>query len=1016
MKKGVSSMKDLYGADADRLKTTSLLLLAFLLDEVEGALLRAQLNVGDLVGEGDAVVLVGVGQQLGAEGGGDVLGVARRLADHLGDGRAVGGVQSLVNLVEEVERSRVATLDGEDEREGHKRLLAAAELLQHVCLVALAGERHPDADACVLLDAALVGGIWLLGLRRLLVVLAALHHQRGLAMRHKLVEDLGKVLGHLLESALNCLVLLVVQHGDELLDLCVGLVLLALAGTQLFALLGEADVLIERFLVDVAELLQLLGDLGQLLVQLLGRDVLVHGKGLLRQRAELTDLAHALFLPLNEQRSLVEQDGHGLVGLLHLGRARALLLPHLVQLGADFLEVPLGLVGLGLDLVEPSLACCHGRLGVLEVRPLGRELVLKVSKLVLVSFSEQLSLPLQQIVLELRLERVLASLELCALLEGIDELSLQIIHLRLEIGQHFVLLRAEGRDKAGLHLSLEAFDLLLRRADRDLQILHELGLGRDALLREGHLCADRLDVALQLLKGRAELLTVRLDHGNVAEVARDCLVDALELLVQFAQGVHHAVQLGAVVGNLALARELGLVLVDKAALQRPLAAGLVALEGDAVHVVALGAVGGDRQRAADQRLAEDLVHDAAVGLVVLQAGDQRESLAVVVLIKLDRLWMRVDLVHRQKGHTAGHPLRVHDVQNMAGRGIRVDHHVENGVAGSDIHADVKGWFRGNQLDERAVHALDVRVLRQNSAHRVETLSDDFVAAVQLALLLLERLADFLALILNLLLLGPDRAAFVAQAISLGLQPRVVLALALHHLAARLHLVGALCDLLAEVGGLFLQLGQVLLGLAELPLLVLDDLADRVDLLLKKLVALLCRVELATTELLAHQVAASALAVLQATLGDRLLLDGSFKLRLHLLQALLRLGNAVLDVLQLGGDAALVALGIFGCHLQIAHSQLQRGALLQQLTPLLLNGLALGLHLVKDALSFDDLLLGRPNGCVALILVAVGGHGLLALVLSGDLQLLKVLAGVLQLLRVDRVLDGAAVLIQLLILR
>ena len=64
------------------------------------------------------------------ESGGDELGAVRQLVDHVGDGLPVHRVEGRVDLVEEVERRRVALLDGEDEGERHQRLLPAGELAE----------------------------------------------------------------------------------------------------------------------------------------------------------------------------------------------------------------------------------------------------------------------------------------------------------------------------------------------------------------------------------------------------------------------------------------------------------------------------------------------------------------------------------------------------------------------------------------------------------------------------------------------------------------------------------------------------------------------------------------------------------------------------------------------------------------------------------------------------------------------------------------------------------------------
>jgi hypothetical protein len=93
-----------------------------------------------------------------------------------------------------------------------------------------------------------------------------LHDQVGLATRHELAENLGEILRHLLERALNSLVLLVVKNFDELLDGRVSVVLVALAAGKSVALLREADVLVQSLLVHQAILgvLELLVGLRQL--------------------------------------------------------------------------------------------------------------------------------------------------------------------------------------------------------------------------------------------------------------------------------------------------------------------------------------------------------------------------------------------------------------------------------------------------------------------------------------------------------------------------------------------------------------------------------------------------------------------------------------------------------------------------------------------------------------------------------------------------------------------------------
>lgn len=67
------------------------------------------------------------------------------------DGLPVHGIQCLVDLVKQVERRRVALLDGEDERHGNQGLLPAGQLLHVPHLGVVAGEGDLDAHARELL-------------------------------------------------------------------------------------------------------------------------------------------------------------------------------------------------------------------------------------------------------------------------------------------------------------------------------------------------------------------------------------------------------------------------------------------------------------------------------------------------------------------------------------------------------------------------------------------------------------------------------------------------------------------------------------------------------------------------------------------------------------------------------------------------------------------------------------------------------------------------------------------------
>lgn len=58
----------------------------------------------------------------------------------------VVGIQGLIDLIEEIKRRRVASLDGEDQCQGHQGLLATGEL-RHLVLLACSAERHAHLHA-----------------------------------------------------------------------------------------------------------------------------------------------------------------------------------------------------------------------------------------------------------------------------------------------------------------------------------------------------------------------------------------------------------------------------------------------------------------------------------------------------------------------------------------------------------------------------------------------------------------------------------------------------------------------------------------------------------------------------------------------------------------------------------------------------------------------------------------------------------------------------------------------------
>lgn len=99
-------------------------------------------------------------------------------------------------------------------------------------------------------------------------MLALEHDEPSPAARDELLEDLGKVLRDLLESALDGLVLPCVEDVDELEDRLLRVVELLLPRKQLVALLREGRVLLVGLLVDVGEAFERLVHLAKLLEQL----------------------------------------------------------------------------------------------------------------------------------------------------------------------------------------------------------------------------------------------------------------------------------------------------------------------------------------------------------------------------------------------------------------------------------------------------------------------------------------------------------------------------------------------------------------------------------------------------------------------------------------------------------------------------------------------------------------------------------------------------------------------------
>lgn len=189
------------------------------------------------------------------------------------------GIEVRVDLVKEVEGSRVALLDRKDWREspsatlknpGRKGrthsesdegLLSSRELLDLKAFVLLRVERDANRNASVVLDAvrslSILVDVHLVVLVKVKISddelaksrekthgdLALLHDEPSPSSRHELPKDLRKVLGDLLERALDRLVLALVEVLDELVDRFLRAVEVALTLDEVVALLGEVGVL-----------------------------------------------------------------------------------------------------------------------------------------------------------------------------------------------------------------------------------------------------------------------------------------------------------------------------------------------------------------------------------------------------------------------------------------------------------------------------------------------------------------------------------------------------------------------------------------------------------------------------------------------------------------------------------------------------------------------------------------------------------------------------------------------------
>lgn len=206
------------------------------LHKVERSLLIEHVNPAGVVHIADGVTLIRHKDHLRSESSADELAAAfsrlsslsTKFPQHLSDSRAVLRVQIGVDLIEEVERCRVALLDGKDKCQRAERLLSARELLDALLLVVLGVEGHCDADARVVLYTSLAavsrstGAFGFLfgffGRGASLPIGSSLDYEAAFAGRYELYEDLLEILGHLLEGTGDSLVFPLVEHIDEVAD------------------------------------------------------------------------------------------------------------------------------------------------------------------------------------------------------------------------------------------------------------------------------------------------------------------------------------------------------------------------------------------------------------------------------------------------------------------------------------------------------------------------------------------------------------------------------------------------------------------------------------------------------------------------------------------------------------------------------------------------------------------------------------------------------------------------------
>ena len=130
--------------------------------------------------------------KFGAEGADNELSRIRDAIcltlDQIGNSSSLRRVQGLIQLIKQVERSRVAPLNGKDQSHGHKSLLAARQL-RHQIVLAHLGETYIDSDALVETDFRVVAVNCLLFAAFTLGVVAIVHIVSGACLVNHCARD-----------------------------------------------------------------------------------------------------------------------------------------------------------------------------------------------------------------------------------------------------------------------------------------------------------------------------------------------------------------------------------------------------------------------------------------------------------------------------------------------------------------------------------------------------------------------------------------------------------------------------------------------------------------------------------------------------------------------------------------------------------------------------------------------------------------------------------------------------------